>query len=98
MSARDAWTAAVSHIDTGARDRHVGRVQGRFRPSNARRHRGRTLANLTEHGADDSYRIDVIASGIADVVTSIGGWLFDRSMAGWRVNMYAADDPDVRPL
>jgi len=98
MSANDAWTAAVSRIDSGDRDHHVARVQGRFKPSNGRRHRGRPLTNHTEHGADDSYLIDVIASNVADVVTSIGGWLFDRSMAGWRVNMHTADDWDVRPL
>ncbi len=29
------------------------------------------------------YLLDVTASDIADLVRSAGGWLFDRSMAGW---------------
>jgi hypothetical protein len=47
------------------------------------------------------YRLDVIASSIVDVVRFAGGWLFDRSMAGWDVTVLLtdlADHPDVRPL
>ena len=44
------------------------------------------------------YRLDVLASSVSDVVRSAGGWLFDRAMAGWEVNLLIADPPDARPL
>jgi hypothetical protein len=44
------------------------------------------------------YQLNVIAADVADVVQSVGGWLFDRSMAGWDVNVLLADDNDARPL
>ncbi len=47
------------------------------------------------------YRLDVVASGVVDVVRFAGGWLFDRAMAGWDVTVLLtdlADHPDERPL
>jgi hypothetical protein len=44
------------------------------------------------------YRLDVVASGVIDVVRFAGGWLFDRAMAGWDVTVLVADPPDARPL
>jgi hypothetical protein len=47
------------------------------------------------------YRLDVVASDVADVVRFAGGWLFDRAMAGWDVTVLlteSGDDPDQRPL
>lgn len=44
------------------------------------------------------YRLDVVAATVADVVRFAGGWLFDRSMAGWDVTVLVADHPDDRPL
>jgi hypothetical protein len=47
------------------------------------------------------YRLDVVAASVADVVRFAGGWLFDRSMAGWDVTVLLADladHPDDRPL
>lgn len=44
------------------------------------------------------YRLDVVAAGVADVVRFAGGWLFDRTMAGWDVTVLVADHPDERPL
>jgi hypothetical protein len=44
------------------------------------------------------YRLDVIASSVNDVVLSAGGWLFDRAMAGWEVNLLIAEPSDARPL
>ncbi len=47
------------------------------------------------------YRLDVVASSVVDVVRFAGGWLFDRSMAGWDVTVLLtdlADHPDTRPL
>jgi hypothetical protein len=44
------------------------------------------------------YRLDVVATDVADVVRFAGGWLFDRAMAGWDVTVLVADHPDDRPL
>jgi hypothetical protein len=44
------------------------------------------------------YRLDVVASSVADVVKFAGGWLFDRAMAGWDVTVLLTDHPDDRPL
>jgi hypothetical protein len=44
------------------------------------------------------YRLDVVAADVADVVRFAGGWLFDRSMAGWDVTVLLADHADERPL
>jgi hypothetical protein len=35
----------------------------------------------------DRYRLHVVATNIADVVTSLGGLIFDRAMAGWDVTV-----------
>ena len=44
----------------------------------------------------------LVASSVKDVVASVGGWLFDRTMGGWVVNsLQIADlqsDPDLLPL
>jgi hypothetical protein len=42
--------------------------------------------------------VDVVAADVADVVRFAGGWLFDRTMAGWDVTVLVADHPDERPL
>ena len=44
------------------------------------------------------YRLDVVASSVEDVIVSAGGWLFDRAMAGWEVNLLIAEPSDARPL
>jgi hypothetical protein len=44
------------------------------------------------------YRLHVVAASVADVVRFAGGWLFDRSMAGWDVTVLVVDHPDDRPL
>ncbi|WP_174183643.1 hypothetical protein [Nocardia barduliensis] len=44
------------------------------------------------------YRLDVVASSVLDVVEHAGGWLFDRSVAGWDVTVLVADLSDTRPL
>jgi len=44
------------------------------------------------------YELNVIAANVADVVASIGGWLFDRSAAGWDVNVMLHGDHDRQPL
>ena len=44
------------------------------------------------------YRLDVVASSPADVVCSVGGWLYDRVRAGWEVNVLLPQHCDSRPL
>ena len=48
------------------------------------------------------YRLDVVAPSVAEAVRYAGGWMFDRVMAGWDVNVLLASDTDrdgdVRPL
>jgi hypothetical protein len=51
----------------------------------------------------DRYRLHVVAANIADVVTSVGGLIFDRAMAGWDVTVAvdgfgAIDDRPIRIL
>jgi hypothetical protein len=40
----------------------------------------------------------VIASSVTDVIASAGGWLFDRRMAGWSVDVLVADRGGERAL
>ncbi len=49
-------------------------------------------------GAAVKYRLDVVASSPADVVCSVGGWLYDRVRAGWEVNVLLPQQCDTRPL
>lgn len=45
-----------------------------------------------------AYRLDVVGIDAVDVVGSIGGWLYDRVMAGWDVRVTLIRAGDVRPL
>ena len=49
-------------------------------------------------GAVCSYRIEVIAVGVPDLVRSAGGWLFDRASEGWAVTVVLLEPGDIRPL
>ena len=44
------------------------------------------------------YRLDVVATTVAEAVRFAGGWLFDRVMAGWDVTVIVANRDDDRPL
>jgi hypothetical protein len=44
------------------------------------------------------YQVDVILGSVACAVSMIGGWMFDRTMAGWHLNVFAPDGFDIRPL
>lgn len=46
----------------------------------------------------DMYHLDVVGIDAVDVVGSVGGWLFDRVMAGWDVQVTLTRDCDLRPL
>ena len=68
------------------------------RPSQApreRRPRGRSHAVTIRLFR---YQLNVIAASVADVVQSAGGWLFDRRMAGWEVNILLPEPIDARAL
>ena len=49
-------------------------------------------------GGSVKYRLDVVAASPADVVGSVGGWLYDRVRAGWDVNVLLPQRCDSRPL
>jgi hypothetical protein len=44
------------------------------------------------------HEMTVVASGVADVVASAGGWLYDRRTAGWKVTVLLADRTAERAL
>jgi hypothetical protein len=44
------------------------------------------------------HEMTVVAASVADVVGSTGGWLYDRRMAGWQVNVLVADRVGERAL
>lgn len=44
------------------------------------------------------YRLDVVAPTVLSAVTYAGGWIYDRSMAGWDVTVLVDDDADRLPL
>ena len=44
------------------------------------------------------YRLDIVAPSVAEAVQHAGGWIFDRVMAGWDVNVLLAEPGDTRPL
>ncbi|WP_445166280.1 hypothetical protein ACTXG7_20780 [Mycolicibacterium sp. Dal123E01] len=44
------------------------------------------------------YRLDIVAPNVAEAVQHAGGWIFDRVMAGWDVNVLLAQPGDTRPL
>lgn len=52
----------------------------------------------TRAGAVLWHEMTVIASNVADVVASAGGWLFDRRMAGWNIDVLVADRAGGRAL
>ena len=62
-----------------------------YRTHSAARARAR-VSTVLQH------EMTVVASNVADVVASTGGWLYDRRMAGWKVNVLVADRADERAL
>ncbi len=44
------------------------------------------------------YRLAVVAPSATEVIRHAGGWLFDRTTAGWEVTVLVSDHADVRPL
>jgi len=57
-------------------------------------HDGQTAVNAARGRAYRRrlrFRLAVLGLDVGDVVGAAGGWLFDRSMAGWDVTVVAAD-------
>jgi hypothetical protein len=52
------------------------------------------LARARAFKRGERFRMVVLAPSIGDVVAAAGGWLFDRSTAGWDVTVAAADIGD----
>ncbi|MEU4317435.1 hypothetical protein ACFV24_29190 [Nocardia fluminea] len=44
------------------------------------------------------YRLAIVAPNAVEVVRYAGGWLFDRTTAGWEVTVLVDDHSDDRPL
>ncbi|WP_437126403.1 hypothetical protein [Nocardia mangyaensis] len=44
------------------------------------------------------YRLAIVAPNAVEVVRYAGGWLFDRTTAGWEVTVLVDDHTDIRPL
>ena len=44
------------------------------------------------------YRLDVMATSVADAIHHAGGLICDRALAGWRVTVFAAEGQDTRAL
>ncbi len=44
------------------------------------------------------HEMTVVSANVADVVASAGGWLYDRRMAGWQVNVLVAERTGERAL
>jgi hypothetical protein len=51
-----------------------------------------------DSGRSGKYQLDVTACDVVDLVRSAGGWLFDRSMAGWNVHVITTGGHDPLPL
>jgi hypothetical protein len=60
--------------------------------------RVRSIWTARSDGECLRYRLDVVAASAADAVQSVGGWLYDRAMAGWDVTVLLPQKCDTRPL
>jgi hypothetical protein len=49
-------------------------------------------------GSDGKYRLHVLGASVADVVSSVGGWLCDLAFAGWVIRVVLRDIDDTRAL
>jgi hypothetical protein len=60
--------------------------------------RRRSTRAEAEEDATARHRLDVMAASVQEVVCAAGGWLADRALAGWDVNVFVPDPDDVAPL
>lgn len=58
----------------------------------------RRARRVTNVSAPLRYELNIIAPNVDAAVSSIGGWLFDHTAAGWNVNVLLDGDHDCRPL
>ncbi|WP_319453300.1 MULTISPECIES: hypothetical protein [unclassified Mycobacterium] len=77
-----------------ATDRVADGVHKLDRASMRRLERARARAKPPAH----KFRLTVLAASVADVVWCAGGWLYDRAVMGWDVEVAVAECPDDRPL
>ncbi len=45
-----------------------------------------------------TYRVDVVACNVTEAVRRVGGWIFDRAIQGWVVNVVLPQPGDTRPV
>lgn len=57
-----------------------------------------TTRRARHRGRGTRHRLTVLGRTVADTVTSVGGFLCDHSMAGWRVQVHLEDPADQQPL
>jgi hypothetical protein len=67
-------------------------------PPQLRRTKSARSAPEDPDGYQGRYRLHVVATSVADVVTSIGGLIFDRAMAGWDVTVAVDENVDDRAI
>lgn len=59
---------------------------------------GVTSGDGVEGGRQMRYQLEVFAISVADAVRRVGGLMFDRSLAGWRVRVCTDDASNARAL
>jgi hypothetical protein len=67
-------------------------------PSGPRRSRAKSGDAAVAAEPAVRHRLDVLAGSVIDVVSSAGGWLADRALAGWDVNVFVPDAEDSAAL
>lgn len=86
--------------DDGHRSRLVadsGEAEGTARPSQLSASSW-PATELPSIGSDGKYCLHVLGTSVADVVSSVGGWLCDLAFAGWIVRVVLRDLDDTRAL
>jgi len=80
-------------------DRGAGAETGAAaRPATRPTRRVRRAGSSSSPGRFQRYRLEVMAATAADIVSSAGGWLLDRVLAGWEIDVLLAEAGDGRPL
>ena len=59
---------------------------------------GLVVSTASRRRGPEHYRVDVVAHSVADVVRCAGGWIFDRAMQGWAVNVVVPQPCETRAI